>query len=55
MQQATDDPVVAPIDPAIPQRSFTEKDFEGESRDRIKRPNANRHLMNIKLIAQTIF
>lgn len=30
MHPVTDDPIAAPIDPGIPQRSFTEKDFEGE-------------------------
>lgn len=30
MHPVQDDPIAAPIDPGIPQRSFTEKDFEGE-------------------------
>lgn len=30
MHPVADDAVAAPIDPGIPQRSFTEKDFEGE-------------------------
>lgn len=30
MHPVSDDPIAAPIDPGIPQRSFTEKDFEGE-------------------------
>ncbi|CRK93510.1 CLUMA_CG007044, isoform B [Clunio marinus] len=29
MHPVSDDPIAAPIDPGIPQRSFTEKDFEG--------------------------
>ena len=31
MHPVADDPIAAPIDPGIPQRSFTEKDFEGKN------------------------
>lgn len=31
MQPVVDEPLAAPIDPGIPQRSFTEKDFEGKT------------------------
>lgn len=30
MHPVSDDLIAAPIDPGIPQRSFTEKDFEGD-------------------------
>lgn len=36
MHPVSDDPIAAPIDPGIPQRSFTEKDFEGELGSEIK-------------------
>lgn len=34
MHPVADDPIAAPIDPGIPHRSFTEKDFEGESKNK---------------------
>lgn len=45
MHPVIDEPHAAPIDPGIPQRSFTEKDFEGEREvtgdDDVKASNLN--------------
>lgn len=38
MHPVADDHIAAPIDPGIPQRSFTEKDFEGEAENWFKVP-----------------